>query len=213
MDYKEARERMVKEQIVARGIKDKRVINAMLEIPRHLFVLYADRDFAYGDYPLPIDEGQTISQPYIVAWMTEALSLKGEEKVLEVGTGSGYQGAILSKLSKEVYTIERHEILAERVEKIYDELGIKNIKVIVGDGTEGLSAHAPYDGIIVTAGTPKIPPPLIEQLSKGGRLVIPVGSSHLQMLTLLENKADRISETLLGNCAFVPLVGRLGWRE
>jgi protein-L-isoaspartate(D-aspartate) O-methyltransferase len=213
MNYEEARKRMVKDQIIARGIKDKRVINAMLEIPRHLFVSVIDRDLAYGDHPLPIGEGQTISQPYMVAWMTEALSLKGEEKVLEIGAGSGYQGAVLAKLSKEVYTIERHEILAERVKKIYDELGIKNIKVIVDDGTKGLLAYAPYDGIIVTAGTPKVPSPFIEQLNEGGRLIVPVGSSYSQMLTLLEKKEGRIMETQLGNCVFVPLIGRFGWQE
>ncbi|MBI4744767.1 MAG: protein-L-isoaspartate(D-aspartate) O-methyltransferase [Actinobacteria bacterium] len=213
MDYKEARERMVNDQIIGRGIKDKCVIEAMLEIPRHLFVLYADRDLAYGDYPLSIGEGQTISQPYMVAWMTEILSLKGEEKVLEIGTGSGYQGAILAKLSKEVYTIERHKVLAERVEKIYDELGIKNIKVIIGDGTEGLSLYAPYDRIIVTAGTPKIPPPLIEQLGDGGRLVAPIGTSYLQMLILLEKNGEKTKITELGSCVFVPLVGKFGWKE
>lgn len=213
MDYELARKEMVESQIKDRGIKDTRVLEAMFKVPRHLFVSPGDQDIAYGDYPLPVGEGQTISQPYMVAWMTEALRLTGEEKVLEIGTGSGYHGAILAELAKLVYTVERSSNLAEKAKKIYEELEYRNITVVVGNGTEGLPEYAPYDAIVVTAGAPFIPQPLIEQLAEGGRLVIPVGSIHLQMLTLVEKRAGRIVKCEVGSCVFVPLKGKYGWPE
>lgn len=181
--YRTARERMVETQIKARGIKDERVIQAMLKVPRHLFVEEALRDQAYGDFPLPIGEGQTISQPYIVALMTSALELKGPERVLEIGTGSGYQTAILAELVIWVYSIEKYPTLQERAKKILlKELGYKNITFKIGDGTLGWKEASPFDAIIVTAASPQIPLPLIEQLKEGGRIVIPVGDEFSQML-------------------------------
>lgn len=205
------RESMVENQIIARGVRDRRVIEALRSIPRHLFVPASTIERAYSDTPLPIGEGQTISQPYMVAWMIELLRLQGDEKVLEVGTGSGYQAAILAKLCREVYTIERIKSLAETARERLDKLGIKNVHIIVGDGSTGLPEYAPYDGIIVAAGTPRIPPALLEQLAEGGRLVIPVGSSTLQMLTVLEKKNGKIRKREEGSCVFVPLVGVQGW--
>ncbi|MDD5448037.1 MAG: protein-L-isoaspartate(D-aspartate) O-methyltransferase [Actinomycetota bacterium] len=206
------RESMIEDQIIARGVRDRRVIEAMKSIPRHLFVPVSPIERAYSDTPLPIGEGQTISQPYMVAWMTELLRLEGDEKVLEVGTGSGYQAAILAKLSREVYTIERVKSLAETARERLDKLGIENVHVVIGDGSAGLPEYAPYDRIIVTAGTPRIPPALVEQLAEGGRLVIPVGSSSLQMLTVLKKKNGKIYKKEEGSCVFVPLVGVQGWK-
>jgi len=180
MDFEKAREEMIRHQIKGRGIRDERVLSAMSSIPREKFVLEGEKDNAYLDCPLPISMGQTISQPFMVALMTQCLSLKGSETVLEVGTGSGYQAAILSKLAKMVYTIERFSALADRAEKILKELEIKNVKVIVGDGSKGLEKYSPYDGIIVTAGAPEIPRSLIDQLDEKGRIVIPVGNSLCQ---------------------------------
>ena len=204
---------MVERQLEARGIKDRRVLDAMREVPRHLFVPAAYRERAYDDCPLPIDERQTISQPYMVAWMTELLRLEGEETVLEVGTGSGYQGAVLSKLARFVFTMERIPLLAEAAKKRLRDMGIENAEVVVGDGTEGLLEHAPYEGIIVTAGSPSVPPRLVEQLVDGGRLVIPVGSSAVQMLTVIEKRGDKTITREEGSCVFVPLVGRYGWER
>jgi protein-L-isoaspartate(D-aspartate) O-methyltransferase len=204
---------MVERQLEARGIKDRRVLDAMREVPRHLFVPAAHRGRAYDDCPLPIDERQTISQPYMVAWMTELLRLEGEETVLEVGTGSGYQAAILSKLARLVFTMERIPLLAEAAKKRLRDMGIENAEVVVGDGTEGLPGHAPYEGIIVTAGSPSVPPRLVEQLVDGGRLVIPVGSSAVQMLTVIEKRGDKTITREEGSCVFVPLVGRYGWER
>ena len=204
---------MVERQLEARGIKDRRVLDAMREVPRHLFVPAAYRERAYDDCPLPIDERQTISQPYMVAWMTELLRLKGEETVLEVGTGSGYQAAVLSKLARFVFTMERIPLLAEAAKKRLRDMGIENAEVVVGDGTEGLPEHALYEGIIVTAGSPSVPPRLVEQLVDGGRLVIPVGSSAVQMLTVIEKRGDKTITREEGSCVFVPLVGRYGWEH
>jgi protein-L-isoaspartate(D-aspartate) O-methyltransferase len=211
--YHELRLSMVKRQLESRGIRDRRVLEAMQTVPRHLFVLPAYRERAYDDCPLPIDERQTISQPYMVAWMTELLHLKGGETVLEIGTGSGYQAAVLSKLARFVYTVERIPSLAESAGRRLRDAGVTNVEVVVGDGTEGLSEHAPYEGIIVTAGSPSVPPTLVEQLADGGRLVIPVGSSAVQMLTVVEKRGDRTITREEGSCVFVPLVGRYGWER
>jgi len=173
-DFEQQRELMVKTQIIAREIKDPLVIQAMKRVPRHMFVDESLIYDAYGDYPLPIGEGQTISQPFMVASMTEQLELTGGEKVLEIGTGSGYQSAVLAEIVREVYTVERIEPLAERAKKILDELGYKNVYISVGDGTLGLPGYSPYDAIIVTAASPDVPPPLFEQLKEGGRMVIPI---------------------------------------
>ncbi|OAG27199.1 protein-L-isoaspartate(D-aspartate) O-methyltransferase [Thermodesulfatator autotrophicus] len=211
--YQKARERMVQTQIAARGIKDPRVLAAMLKVPRHLFVEEALKDQAYGDYPLPIGEGQTISQPYIVALMTEALELKGPEKVLEVGTGSGYQAAILAELARWVYSIERYSSLARRAKRILESLGYNNVIIKVGDGTKGWPEAAPFDAIIVTAAGPKIPEPLIEQLKDGGRLVMPVGDEWSQYLIKVTKKGDQLIKENLGAVRFVKLVGEYGFKE
>lgn len=211
MDFKKAREEMIRYQIKGRGIRDERVISAMSSIPREKFVLEGEKDNAYLDCPLSIGVGQTISQPFMVALMTQCLSLKGPEIVLEVGTGSGYQAVILSKLVKMVYTIERFSILAERAEKIFKELEIKNIKVIVRDGSKGLEEYSPYDGIIVTAGAPEIPKSLIDQLDEKGRIVIPVGNSFSQDLLLGIKEKSKLKISNYGGCVFVPLVGKYGW--
>lgn len=212
-DYKTLRENMVEFQIKSRAIVEKRVLEVMREIPRHLFVQEGQKPYAYEDYPLPIGEGQTISQPHIVALMTEALQLKGDEKVLEVGTGSGYQAAILSKLSKEVYTIEKVKSLALKSERLFEELGYENIKVKVDDGTEGWKENSPYNGIIVTAGAPKIPEPLIEQLAENGRIVIPVGGSFSQDLIVGEKIKGKLIKKAICGCVFVPLIGKHGWEK
>jgi protein-L-isoaspartate(D-aspartate) O-methyltransferase len=211
--YRLARERMVETQIKARGIKDERVLKAMLKVPRHLFVDEALRDQAYGDFPLPIGEGQTISQPYIVALMTEALELKGNERVLEIGTGSGYQTAILAELALWVYTIERFPTLLERAKKVLKELGYKNISFKLDDGTLGWKEAAPFDAIIVTAASPDIPPPLVEQLAEGGRMVIPIGDEFSQTLIKGVKKGGKLHTKALEPVRFVKLVGAYGFKE
>jgi len=209
------RKKMVDTQIRARGIRDERVLAAMEKIPRHLFVEPALIEQAYNDTPLPIGEGQTISQPYIVALMTEALRLTGKEKVLEIGTGSGYQTAILAELAEQVFSIERLASLAAKARQILDHLGYYNVAIRVGDGTWGWREEAPFDAIIVTAGAPRVPSPLMEQLAVGGRLVVPVGGKFTQELyrvtRLSEDPGDVETETL-GGCRFVNLVGEHGWR-
>jgi protein-L-isoaspartate(D-aspartate) O-methyltransferase len=211
--YRIAREKMVETQIKARGIKDERVLEAMLKVPRHLFVDEALRDQAYGDFPLPIGEGQTISQPYIVAVMTEALELKGNERVLEVGTGSGYQTAILAELAFWVYTIEKYSTLLEKAKKILLNLGYKNISFKLGDGSLGWKEVAPFDAIIVTAAAPQIPPPLIEQLIEGGRIVIPVGDVYSQVLIKGIKRGEKLYTETLEPVRFVKLVGAYGFKE
>ncbi|MFB0527687.1 MAG: protein-L-isoaspartate(D-aspartate) O-methyltransferase [bacterium] len=202
------RKAMVVEQIEERGIRDKRVLEAMDKVPRHEFVPEKYRAFAYEDSPLPIGEGQTISQPYIVALMTECLNLEGDEKVLEVGTGSGYQAAILSELSKEVYTIEILEPLAERAEELLQKLGYRNVKVKCGDGYLGWEEYAPFDGIVVTCAPDHIPQPLIDQLAEDGRMVIPLGDVHfLQVLKLIEKKEGKVTVRNVTPVRFVPMTG------
>lgn len=207
-----ARERMLEKDIKPRGIKDEKVLEAMLKVPRHLFVAETQRMSAYEDHPLPIGEGQTISQPFIVALMTEALKLTGRETVLEIGTGSGYQTAILAELSVRVYSIERIPSLTGRARKVLDSLGYKNVLVKLSDGTLGWEEYAPYDRILVTAGAPSVPEPLVDQLAPGGILVIPVGSNSLQELVRVTKSEDgSIREERMGSCVFVKLVGKHGW--
>lgn len=203
---------MVEEQLIPRGIKDLLVLNAFRKVPREKFVPPEQRSESYGDFPLPIGEEQTISQPYIVALMTEALRLKREEKILEIGTGSGYQAAVIAEIAKEVYTIERISILAQRAKKILKELSYQNIKIKIGDGTKGWKEFSPYDGIIVTAAAPKVPESLIKQLAKGGRLIVPIGNLYSQELILYEKKKGRLMTTNFGGCRFVPLKGEEGWK-
>jgi protein-L-isoaspartate(D-aspartate) O-methyltransferase len=214
--YQKQRMKMVDSQLRSRGIKDARVLKAMEKIPRHLFVDEALRDQAYSDGPLPIGENQTISQPYIVALMTEALALKGHEKVLELGTGSGYQTAVLAELASRVLSIERIAFLASKARKIIDSLNYFNVALRVGDGTYGWREESPFDGIIVTAGAPRVPDILIEQLTVGGKLVMPVGNRHTQDLLkvtrLSEKTGDTETEDLCG-CRFVSLIGEYGWKE
>lgn len=205
------RERMIEEQLVPRGISDPRVLEAMRQVPRHLFVEDAMQAHAYGDFPLPIGSGQTISQPYIVALMTEALQLKGSERVLEIGTGSGYQAAILSRLCLRVYTIERIDALVGRARRVFDRLRYHNIVSRIDDGTEGWSAEAPFDGILVTAGGPRIPDPLLAQLADPGRLVIPVGDQGVQDLQLVEKRDGGLTVRTIEQVRFVDLIGAYGW--
>ncbi|RMD60375.1 MAG: protein-L-isoaspartate(D-aspartate) O-methyltransferase [Nitrospirae bacterium] len=212
-DFEHKRKLMVDYQLRMRGIRDERVLKAMEEIPRHLFVDESMLDRAYDDCALPIGEGQTISQPYMVALMTELLELKGDEKVLEVGTGSGYQAAILSKLAKEVITIERIENLAKMAKERLKSLGITNVRVLLGNGSIGYKEEAPYDAIIVTASSPSIPEPLIEQLCMGGRLVIPVGDRFSQLLYKVVKTPEGTITTTSTPCVFVPLIGECGWKE
>lgn len=205
------RERMIEEQLVPRGISDPRVLEAMRQVPRHLFVEDAMQAHAYGDFPLPIGSGQTISQPYIVALMTKALQLKGTERVLEIGTGSGYQAAILSRLCLRVYTIERIDALVGRARRVFDRLRYHNIVSRIDDGTEGWSAEAPFDGILVTAGGPRIPDPLLAQLADPGRLVIPVGDQGVQDLQLVEKRDGGLTVRTIEQVRFVDLIGAYGW--
>lgn len=204
---------MVEEQLVCRGINDPRVLDAFRKIERHRFIPEDTRTAAYGDFPVSIGEGQTISQPYIVALMSELLCLTGKEKVLEIGTGSGYQAAVLAELAKEVYTVERFENLSKKSASILNELGYKNIKLKSGDGTLGWLEEAPFDRVIITAAAPRIPLPLSEQLTEGGRLVAPLGESFSQVLTVADKIKGRLTLTEVCGCVFVPLVGKYGWRE
>lgn len=213
MRYERLRKEMVKRQIQARGIEDPRVVAAMLEVPRHLFVSDALRDQAYGDFPLPIGEQQTISQPFIVAEMTQALGLGPEDRVLEIGTGSGYQAAVLAQIVYRVYTVERLHALLLNARRLFDALGYYNIVTRYSDGTTGWREEGPYDAIIVTAGAPKIPAVLINQLKIGGRLIIPVGSTHTQDLVKITKQKDGLHQANLGGCRFVKLIGEHGWKE
>jgi protein-L-isoaspartate(D-aspartate) O-methyltransferase len=204
---------MVEEQLISRGIKDKRVLDAFSRVERHKFIPEDLRMSAYADFPVPIGSGQTISQPYMVALMTECLGLTGQEKVLEIGTGSGYQTAILAELAKEVYSIERFENLSKTAEAILKELGYVNIKLRVGDGTLGWEESEPFDRIIITAAAPRMPLPLTEQLKDNGKLVLPLGESFSQVLTVVENKQGRLESVGVCGCVFVPLVGKYGWTD
>ncbi len=212
-DFDLLRRQMVRDQIVARGIHNPLVIKAMEEVPRHLFVPENIRDRAYNDGPLPIGYDQTISQPYIVAYMTQALRLRGGERVLEIGTGSGYQAAILAKIVSEVYSIERIEELADRAREILSSLGYENICIKVGDGTLGWSEHGPFDAIVVTAGGPRVPDRLLEQLKVGGTLVMPVGEYkfHQSLMRITKGVGNKINKELLMDVLFVPLIGEEGW--
>jgi protein-L-isoaspartate(D-aspartate) O-methyltransferase len=209
-EYMKERREMVEHDLKGRGIRDEKVLRAMSKIERHLFVDQKYRDEAYDDHPLPIDEGQTISQPYVVAMMTEALKLKPSDKVLEIGTGSGYQAAVLTEIVDKVYTIEIRKKLAEKAEKLLDTLGYENIEVKHDDGYYGWEKYAPFDAIIVTASANHIPPPLIKQLKEGGRLIIPLGSTlYFQVLTLATKKDDELKIRQMGPVAFVPMTGEV----
>jgi protein-L-isoaspartate(D-aspartate) O-methyltransferase len=213
IDFPKARLKMVEEQIAYRGIKDAKLISAMKKIPRHLFVEEALQSQAYSDHPLPIGEKQTISQPYMVALMTEALMLTGKEKVLEIGTGSGYQTAILAELSEKVFSIERIRPLAIRARKLLYELGYFNVEIKIFDGTFGWMEESPFDAILVTAGSPDLPQPLIDQLTTGGRLVIPVGDAFVQDLYRVIKTEEGVKKEDLGGCRFVKLIGKYGWES
>jgi protein-L-isoaspartate(D-aspartate) O-methyltransferase len=210
--YERQRQEMVKRQIEARGVTDPKVLAAMRKVPRHLFVSDALRDQAYGDFPLPIGEQQTISQPYIVAEMTQALQPGKDDRILEIGTGSGYQAAILAEIVFRVYTIEKIYTLYTKSRKLFDKLHYHNIVTKYSDGTSGWEDESPFDGIIVTAGSPGIPKPLVSQLALGGRMVIPVGDLYSQELIKLYKDEHGIHKTNLGGCRFVKLVGEYGWR-
>jgi protein-L-isoaspartate(D-aspartate) O-methyltransferase len=212
-NYAQAREKMIKNQLIARGIRDPGVLEAMGKIHRERFIDASLRAQAYSDRPLPIGHSQTISQPYIVALMTEGLQLTGVEKTLELGTGSGYQAAILAELSARVFTIERIKPLQDRAQKILKVLGYTNISFKVFNGTLGWEEHAPYDAIIVTAGAPAIPESLLKQLAEKGRLLIPVGDKYSQELIRLIKKDGNLIRRSLGGCRFVSLIGEQGWQE
>ena len=216
-DYGRQRASMVERQLRSRGISDAAVLAVMLELPRHEFIDPEFRQYAYEDRPVPIAAGQTISQPYMVAIMTEALNLRGGEKLLEIGTGSGYQTALLAKLAARIYTIEREHELVEAARSTLERLSraglldAGRIEFVEADGTEGYAAAAPYDGILVAAAAPSVPPSLEEQLGEGGRLVIPVGELNNQELRLVRKIAGRLVTTVINECRFVPLLGKQGW--
>ncbi len=211
MRERDAREQMVANQLAARGIRDRRVLAAMTSVPRHLFVPYLRRAAAYEDRALEIAHGQTISQPFMVATMTEALAARPDERVLEIGTGSGYQTAVLAELAGEVYTVERDAELAGEARALLEELGYGNIHFEIGDGSVGWRANAPYDGIVVTAGAPAVPREMEAQLRDGGRLVIPIGSRAEQELYRVTRRGDQFAMEWITSCRFVPLVGEEGW--
>jgi protein-L-isoaspartate(D-aspartate) O-methyltransferase len=202
---------MVESQLRARGIRDERVLAAMFRVPRHEFVSAEYRDQVYEDHPIPIGEGQTLSQPYIVAVMLEALALDPSDIVLEIGTGSGYQTALLAELAKQVYSVERHASLAHDARATLARLGYSNVEVALGDGSHGLAERAPFDAIVVSAAAPQIPPPLFEQMREGGRMVIPVGPAHAQELQLVRKQAGKLIVANLEGCRFVPLIGSEGY--
>jgi protein-L-isoaspartate(D-aspartate) O-methyltransferase len=213
-DFSVARRRMVEQQIIARGIQDQRVLDAMLKVPRHLFVEAGLQSHAYSDASLPIGHKQTISQPYMVAAMSAALALQGQERILEIGTGSGYQTAILAMLAKRIYSIERLPVFAGRARKVLDQLAVSNVNIKVGDGTVGWKDQAPFDGILVAAGAPDVPSEFLQQLAVGGRLVLPVGDRQEQMLLRVTRLEDgHFEREQLMVCRFVPLIGELGWQS
>jgi protein-L-isoaspartate(D-aspartate) O-methyltransferase len=211
--FEAARREMVEHQIRQRGIRSPRVLEAIVSVQRHLFVPPQLAANAYRDEPLPIGEGQTISQPFMVAAMAEALSLEGSEKVLEVGAGSGYQAAVLSLLAREVIAVESQSLLAATARERLARLGYSNVRIMEGDGSLGWPADAPYDAILVTAAAPAVPPPLVEQLAEGGRIVIPVGSAKDQDLLRVTKIGGKVSQQSLFACRFVPLLGRYGWQQ
>ena len=211
--YAGQRRKMVEEQLVERGINDLRLLEVVSRVPRHLFVQESLQHRAYGDTPLPIGENQTISQPYIVGAMTEALDLKGEERVLEIGTGSGYQTAIIAELCRQVFTIERLNNLSRKAQNILESLNYMNIVFKMFDGTYGWPDQAPFDAILITASAPEIPGSLVKQLGDGGRLVAPIGEADKQKLVVLTKNGDRVSRRDLGDCKFVPLIGKYGWPQ
>ena len=207
------RNRMVDDQIITRGVRDERVLAALRKVPRHEFLPEAIRGMAYVDNALPIGEGQTISQPYMVGLMTELLDLKGHERVLEIGTGSGYQAAVLAELCEKVYTVERIKMLADKARQTLDRLGYRSVAIKVYDGTYGWRDMAPFDAILVTAGSPDIPEPLVAQLKDGGTMVIPVGSRYGQDLIRMVKTAEGMVKERSIPCVFVPLIGNHGWKE
>jgi len=204
---------MVRDQFIARGITDQRVLAAFYKVEREKFVPSEVRNNAYEDFPLSIGEGQTISQPYMVALMTQILELKGDEKILEIGTGSGYQTAILAELARKIYSVERMRALAERARKLLEKLGYSNVKILLSDGTLGWKEFSPYDRILVTAGAREIPQPLTDQLEEEGTMVIPVGNSYSQDLEVVRKRKNRIKTATVEKCVFVPLIGKYGWDE
>ena len=209
--YFDERRQMVKTQLRNRGIRDQRVLEAMLQIPRHEFVAEEYKSQAYEDHPIPIGESQTISQPFIVAISLQALNLKGGESVLEVGTGSGYQTALLAVLARQVYSIERHAVLAINAEAVLGKVGLGNVKIVVGDGSYGLPEFAPYDSILVSAAAPSIPQGLFDQLAEGGRMVIPIGPPQAQELQLVHLRNGKAMIEVIEGCRFVPLIGAQGY--
>ena len=211
--YAGQRRKMVEEQLVERGINDLRLLEVVSRVPRHLFVQESLQHRAYGDTPLPIGENQTISQPYIVGAMTEALDLKGEERVLEIGTGSGYQTAIIAELCRQVFTIERLNNLSRKAQNVLESLNYMSIVFKMFDGTYGWPDQAPFDAILITASAPEIPGSLVKQLGDGGRLVAPIGEADKQKLVVLTKNGDRVSRRDLGDCKFVPLIGKYGWPQ
>jgi protein-L-isoaspartate(D-aspartate) O-methyltransferase len=211
--YERQREKMVRQQIAARAVTDPEVLAAVRKVPRHLFVSEALRDQAYGDYPLPIGEQQTISQPYIVAEMTQVLELNQDDRVLEIGTGSGYQAAILAELVYRVYTIERIRSLYVQARNLLDKLHYHNIVMRCSDGTSGWQDESPFDAIIVTAGAPDVPEKLLDQLAEGGRMVVPIGNQHSQDLIKYTKDKSGVHKSNLGGCRFVKLIGAHGWKE
>lgn len=213
MDWQALRHNMVNDQLTGRGISDPRVLDAMRHIPRHIFVPEEHQHLAYDDTPLPIGDNQTISQPFMVALMSQLLALNGHERVLEIGTGCGYQTAILGYLAKFVYSVERISTLAQRAEIHLQSLNINNVTIIIGDGSYGLPDKCPYEGIIVTAVAPQIPRPLVSQLSRGGgRLIIPIGSGNKQELVLIQRQEDNYTQTKITPVRFVPLIGKFGFQ-
>ena len=213
MDYQKLRRRMVEEQLIPRGIKSPRVLDAFYKVERHRFVSEELQEKAYSDFPLPIGQGQTISQPYIVALMTQSLDLHEEDRVLEIGTGSGYQTAILAELAQEVYSIERKQSLAQNAESLLKELGYTTIDIKVNDGTHGWQEKSPFDKIIVTAASPLVPLPLTQQLKESGKLIIPLEETMGQMLTVVERKNGILEIQRICGCVFVPLIGTYGFQE
>jgi protein-L-isoaspartate(D-aspartate) O-methyltransferase len=211
--FQSERDHMVENQIAGRGIRDESVLEAMRSVPRHLFLPKAAREFAYGDFPVRIGSGQTISQPYIVALMTELLNVKQEHRVLDVGTGSGYQAAVLAELASEVHSVERFPDLANSAAEKLEGLGYDNVHVHIGDGTLGFAPAAPYDRIVVTAASPSVPQALLSQLAPDGRLVIPVGKRHLQNLEVWDRKHDQYQHETSIPVVFVPLIGEQGWNK